>query len=469
MKKKIVVVGLMALSILGFAQSPEKMSYQAVIRDASSNLVSSSAVGIQISILQGSVSGNSVYTETHTTNTNVNGLASLEIGAGNVTSGNFSSIDWGNGPYFIKTETDPTGGTNYSITATSQLLSVPYALHAQSAGNVNNVETLTVNGFGETTIELADGTTLTDGIGGFLTLTDTIATRIMIENTGLSDNAPDYDAWMKFRFPSVAEWSFGMDATDNAFKIDNTGTIGASPEISLLQNGNLGIGTPAPERRLHIVSEANPIRLQSFVDGCYVELFTPAYLNSSTRAGWLGYGGATDSNFTITNQIPTGSIRYRTNNQVRMTINHLGNIGIGTTAPSSMLHVASDIRTNGALIIESQIGLTAYPTSGTSMIYSSNNSAVTPPFNNTGNLILQASPSLARSIFMVVGGGANTPKAKLIVSGHPSSNVDIIMDKFIQIVPSATPPAGPTKGFMYFDDVTNKLRVFDGTTWQNCW
>jgi hypothetical protein len=103
------------------------------------------------------------------------------------------------------------------------------------------------------------------------------------------------------------------------------------------------------------------------------------------------------------------------------------------------------------------------------MIYSSNNSAVTPPFNNTGNLILQASPSLARSIFMVVGGGANTPKAKLIVSGHPSSNVDIIMDKFIQIVPSATPPAGPTKGFMYFDDVTNKLRVFDGTTWQNCW
>jgi hypothetical protein len=118
------------------------MSYQAVIRDASNELVSEQQVGMQISILQGSDSGSSVYVETQTATTNVNGLVSIAIGTGN-TSGNFSAIDWSTGPYFIKTETDLAGGTDYSITGTSQLLSVPYALHAKTAGSVTETQTLT--------------------------------------------------------------------------------------------------------------------------------------------------------------------------------------------------------------------------------------------------------------------------------------------------------------------------------------
>ncbi|MFW5835373.1 MAG: hypothetical protein ACOCU3_00310 [bacterium] len=112
------------------AQSPQKMSYQAVIRDASDNLVTDQTTGMQISILQGSASGTAVYVETHTPNTNPNGLVSIEIGTGTVVSGDFTTIDWANGPYFIQTETDPEGGTDYTITGTSQLLSVPYALHS---------------------------------------------------------------------------------------------------------------------------------------------------------------------------------------------------------------------------------------------------------------------------------------------------------------------------------------------------
>jgi len=120
-----------------FAQSPNKMSYQAVIRNSSNGLVTNSAVGMRISIIQTSPSGTAVYAETQTPTTNANGLASIEIGGGTVVSGNFSSIDWANGPYFVKTETDPTGGTSYSIMGTSQLLSVPYALYAKSAGTVS--------------------------------------------------------------------------------------------------------------------------------------------------------------------------------------------------------------------------------------------------------------------------------------------------------------------------------------------
>lgn len=136
MKKIITVCAVLLMTASVFAQAPEKMSYQAVVRDGSNALVSSTAVGMQISILQGSASGTAVYVETQTPTSNANGLVSLEIGAGTVVSGTFNTIDWANGPYFIKTETDPTGGTSYTITSTSQLLSVPYALHAKTAESV---------------------------------------------------------------------------------------------------------------------------------------------------------------------------------------------------------------------------------------------------------------------------------------------------------------------------------------------
>ena len=116
------------------SQSPQKMSYQCVVRNAGNSLVASSPVGIRISILQGSSTGASVYTETHLVNTNANGLATIEIGGGTAVSGSFGLISWANGPYFVKSETDPTGGTSYSISAVAQLLSVPYALYAETSG-----------------------------------------------------------------------------------------------------------------------------------------------------------------------------------------------------------------------------------------------------------------------------------------------------------------------------------------------
>lgn len=135
MKKLITFLFIALFAGIGFSQAPEKMSYQAVIRDASGNLVSSSMIGMRISILQGSASGSSVYVETHSAISNQNGLVSIEIGTGTVSTGDFSTIDWANGPYFIQTETDPTGGTSYTISGTSELLSVPYALMAKNTLN----------------------------------------------------------------------------------------------------------------------------------------------------------------------------------------------------------------------------------------------------------------------------------------------------------------------------------------------
>ena len=136
MKKNysILVALLLTASIFftqqATAQAPQKMSYQSVLRNSSNALLANTAVGMQISILQGSDAGTAVYVETQTATTNTSGLVNVQIGTGTATTGTFAGIDWANGPYFIKTETDPAGGSNYNITGIQQMLSVPYALYA---------------------------------------------------------------------------------------------------------------------------------------------------------------------------------------------------------------------------------------------------------------------------------------------------------------------------------------------------
>lgn len=145
MKKIITFLATVLLCAGVYAQAPQKMSYQAVIRNSSNALVTNAAVGMRLSVLQGSAAGTAVYVETQQPATNANGLVSLEIGSGTVVSGTFASINWGNGPFFIKTETDPAGGTNYTITGTSQLLSVPYAQYSSTAAGLATTATVSPN------------------------------------------------------------------------------------------------------------------------------------------------------------------------------------------------------------------------------------------------------------------------------------------------------------------------------------
>ena len=142
MKNLFTFLSAILFTTFVFAQAPQKMSYQAVIHNSSNNLVTNQLVGMKISILQGSTSGTAIYVETQTPITNNNGLVSIEIGGGTVTTGSFSSINWANGPYFIKTETDPSGSTTYNISGTTQLLSVPYALYAETSGTNVKMDSL---------------------------------------------------------------------------------------------------------------------------------------------------------------------------------------------------------------------------------------------------------------------------------------------------------------------------------------
>ncbi len=137
MKNYLLFLWLCIASISVFAQAPEAFNYQAVARDNSGNPLVSRSIKVKIGILSGSISGTTVYAETHTVTTNQFGLFNLAMGSGTVVSGTFASINWGSNSFFTKVEVDPNGGNSFQLLGTSQLLSVPYALYAKNAGSIS--------------------------------------------------------------------------------------------------------------------------------------------------------------------------------------------------------------------------------------------------------------------------------------------------------------------------------------------
>ena len=126
---------IFCMGLISYAQPPQKMTYQAVIRDANNNLVTNQTIGVKISILQTYPGGMPVYIETHQPTTNSNGLMSIEIGNGTPHPGsNFSTIPWGDDDFYLQSEIDLTGGTQYTLLGTQQLITVPYAFYAAESG-----------------------------------------------------------------------------------------------------------------------------------------------------------------------------------------------------------------------------------------------------------------------------------------------------------------------------------------------
>lgn len=127
------------------AQSPQQISYQGVARNASGTLLSNSTIAVKFDIHQGSVSGNIIFSEAHQGSTglitNSFGLFTTSIGSIN----NLSVVNWSAGPFFIEVSIDPLNGTDYNSVGTQQLMSVPYALYAEKAGNVTPTPTLSIN------------------------------------------------------------------------------------------------------------------------------------------------------------------------------------------------------------------------------------------------------------------------------------------------------------------------------------
>ncbi|MFN8208821.1 MAG: tail fiber domain-containing protein [Bacteroidales bacterium] len=131
MKRHFIAVLLACMAITGTAQVPQALKYQSVIRDASGNPIINQLVSLRLSVLQKTESGPSVYSELINKMSSPEGLLQAEVGLGDPIS--FKSIDWADGPYYMKVELDPAGGTSYQLAGISQIMSVPYAFMAGNA------------------------------------------------------------------------------------------------------------------------------------------------------------------------------------------------------------------------------------------------------------------------------------------------------------------------------------------------
>lgn len=144
--KKLILTSLLSTCLLVcLAQVPQGISYQAVAFKSGGEAVTNATVGVKVSILKETIDGSTEYVETHKPKTNAQGLFHLSIGQGTAETGEFASINWGNGSKFLKIEVDPNGGENYTNIGTNQLTSVPYALYAESvapSGLPNSIKSI---------------------------------------------------------------------------------------------------------------------------------------------------------------------------------------------------------------------------------------------------------------------------------------------------------------------------------------
>lgn len=288
MKKIILSIFALVLCFNLVAQAPNKFGFQAIVRDAANNLVASKPVGVKISILEESASGAEIYVETHTPTTNQNGLISFEIGGGTVSKGVFSDIYWLGDvpPYFVKSEIDPNGGTNYTISSTSQLISVPYAL-AASESNYSFISTLTEavkgdNNFIPKYTSLAfpnskqtTGNSNLYSLNNYLGINNTAPTKALdvesnnyytarfksksttdgTSSIGIENNNAKPSTWLI----GVGGKNNGLGISDNQFYIEQVGT-GAKMIID--SNGgaqfvSLGVGIfPTPGYKLDLLGNA---------------------------------------------------------------------------------------------------------------------------------------------------------------------------------------------------------------------
>ncbi|MFN5845975.1 MAG: collagen-like protein, partial [Flavobacteriia bacterium] len=132
--KKLLIFGVLLCALHVGAQAPQGINYQAVIRNSNGTTVNNSTVGLRMNIIQGSAAGTVVYSENFSETTSNNGLVNLVVGQGTPLVGSFGSVNWGSGPYFLEVAVDASGGPNYTVLGTQQMMSVPYALYAENSG-----------------------------------------------------------------------------------------------------------------------------------------------------------------------------------------------------------------------------------------------------------------------------------------------------------------------------------------------
>ena len=369
MKKVILSLAILFLLTLGsYAQVPQKMSYQSVVHNAANQILANQNIGVKISIVEGSITGTIVYAETHTTTTNANGLFTLEAGGGTSTTGTFAAINWGNGSHYIKSEIDITGGTNYALSGTMELLSVPYALYAAKSGNASLINTTTEPigsncSNGGTKIE----TGLDANSNGVLDISEINGTQTkyicngassILSNGSVAGNTPYWNGsqWITDNSNLFNEGSnIGIGTSSPVEKLDVNGNIRTNQVNS---NGDLLLTAKPKSPQRAYPGKINLTQGSYYLPGGDVIMnaggpdeYYGGLGASLILKGWdyptypgegsnllLRAGGAWGAERFIKFQNDTGSTNL-------MVVSSYGKVGIGTSTPSTNLDLVS---TNGS-------------------------------------------------------------------------------------------------------------------------
>ncbi|MCF0041686.1 tail fiber domain-containing protein [Dyadobacter fanqingshengii] len=178
----IIAIILLLLCLLAKAQAPKQFSFQGVARDAAGKVVANQLIRLRLTIYKTAPNSNIKFEEEHTPITNINGVFTIPVGSAGM---DLSAIDWKESEYYLQVEIDPTSGNNFIDLGTTQLLSVPYALHAAEANKLKNDDPIFMTG------NLGQGALLPviPGQSKFIWYPRKAAFRFGFENTGVWDDA----------------------------------------------------------------------------------------------------------------------------------------------------------------------------------------------------------------------------------------------------------------------------------------
>jgi len=431
MKKFLLLLSILLCGVFAYSQAPQAFKYQALVRGNSGDALTNQLVSFRIGIHDSTAIGPLLYQETHITTTNAFGLANLEIGNGTPITGTFSGIYWGISVKFMEIELDTAGGTTYTSMGTTQLLSVPYALYAENAGNVDD---------GDWT---ADGDTLFSAVDSSLTIREgNVGIGILNpeEKLHIDGNIKIEEMLTGTASDSIVTWDYSdrtlkkvppANLSDNDWTLDGDTLYSAADSTITLKDGLVGINTTNPYFPLHVngrgafgdaVSNTNANRALNLISSDAVMRiwrYTNApSLSPGVELIWGNQPGHGDLgnywwDFYIDGS--TGSLKFRDRsfgqgNSTRFTIDAGGNIGLGTSSPDERLHVAGFVKID-------QLALGSASDSLVTWDHTDSTLKRIPPSSQTDSDWTIAGSDMYSGVAGNVGIGTTTPVTPFHVNG----------------------------------------------------
>ena len=377
---KVHFAGMVLLAQTAFGQSPQLINYQAVARDAETGTeLINQPVDVMFSVLNDGPAGSTEYSEMHSVETNAFGLVNLQIGSGAPVEGTFENIDWSTGQKWLLVEMDL--GEGLEEVSTSRLISVPYALHAETAETVVDTD----DADADPTNELIDtlllsGNTLQSYQGGFPdgTLNEVDLGTLVEDADADPTNELIEEGSMELIDTLLVFTEGGIVQEVNLAGLANFGPWQVGDGTVYNTDAHIGIGTDDPIHQLQVMNQSDAegdsvaiFGMSENAPGTNYALFGRATGGAENRAvygdapgvgnnRWAGYfdrGNVHVSNFLgINNADPEAQLDINgldqstrllqlqtSNSEAALVVEGNGSVGVQQSAPHSSLHVGGSV------------------------------------------------------------------------------------------------------------------------------